>query len=291
MPAGTLVVRGDNAQFVVLGTGVPAGNSVTVYVAAVFPGAGGNSAENTLFTLGAAISGVGSGGTATTAITGGNDVQTDDSLRTEMLQAFAAPAQGGSLADYVTWALEVNGVTRAWNAGPAELGAGTVLIYAMLDVSEAAYGGFPQGANGTAGPETRGTGAATGDQLRIANYIYPRRPVTALVYVYAPQANTVNFTIAGIATASAATQAAIAATITAVFLAQAAPGGVTDANGNPVGIVELSAIESAIAAITGTSGFVITLITCSHGTLTPATVGNIRSDTGYLAVLGTITYD
>ena len=62
----------------------------------------------------------------------------------------------------------------------------------MMDVSEAAHGGFPQGTNGVAGAETRDT-AATGDQLAVANYIYPLRPATALVYACAPASQAVNY--------------------------------------------------------------------------------------------------
>ena len=43
------------------------------------------------------------------------------------------------------------------------------------------HGGFPQGTNGVAALETRDT-AATGDQLAVANYLYPLRPVTPIVY-------------------------------------------------------------------------------------------------------------
>ena len=289
MPAGTPVVRAaDGAAFSTLAAATASGGAIAVNVVAATAGAAGNTPSGAVFTLGTAIAGITSAGVSTAALTGGADVEADASLRTRMLQAFSAPSQGGDLADYVTWALQVPGVTRAWNAGVA-LGAGTVQIYFMMDATEAAYNGFPQGTNGVAGNETRAT-AATGDQLAVANHIYPLRPVTALVYAYAPGANTVNFTILGIGTPSTATQTAIAAAIAGVLTATAAPGGVTDANGNAIGVVNLSDIEAAIGAVPGTEGFVISAMTFSHGTLSPSGVGNITSSTGYLAVLGTVTY-
>lgn len=93
-----------------------------------------------------------------------------------------------------------------------------------------------------------------------------------MVYVCSPIARPIDFTIAGLSSASSATRAAIAALIREAFIEYGAPL----ADGS---IVPLSAIESAIAALAGTSGFVIT---------TPA--GNIANTLGYLPVLGNITY-
>lgn len=288
IPAATPIVRADGRAYVSTADATVIGGVATVTIVDTTPGAAGNSQSGTQFTLGVGIAGVTSTGAASTAITGGADPQTDASLRTDMLKAYAAPPQGGDLADYVNWALQVPGVTRAWTVGSA-LGAGTVQVYAMLDDAEAAFGGFPQGTNGVAANETRDT-AATGDQLTIANHIFPLRPVTALVYVYAPVTNPVAMTISQIAGVSTAIKAAIAAAFAQVLLEQAAPGGVTDAQGNPVGLVDLSYVEAAIAQIAGTAGFVITSVSCPHGTVTPGGDGNVESNTGYLATPGVITY-
>lgn len=146
-----------------------------------------------------------------------------------------------------------------------------MVVYVMLDEVQAAHGGFPQGTDGVAALESRVSGTATGDQLNVANYIYDLQPVTALVYVVSPVAVEVDFTISGIASASATVKAAISQAITDVFFSY----------GSPVGdlIMELSYIEAAIAAISGTAGFVIT-----------APAGNIVLDVGEFPVLGTITY-
>lgn len=288
IPAGTSIVRGDGVLYTTGAAVTLAAGVATATITAVNAGSVANSAAATLFTLGTAIAGINSTGTATTAITGGTDAETDGSLRSRMLQAYAAAPQGGDLADYVTWALAVPGVTRAWNGGVVG-GAGTVRVYFMMDVAESAFGGFPQGTNGVATNETRAT-AATGDQLAVANYIYPLRPVTALVYAYAPINNPVAFTITGTAAWSAPTKTAVQAAMAAVFTAQAAPGGVTDASGNVVGLVQLSAIEAAIAAVSGTGGFVITAMSCPNGTISASPDGNITANAGYLATLGTVTF-
>lgn len=273
VPSGTQLVRGDGVKFTTTADGTISGGTTTVPATAnVDPGgltgAFGNTDPGSIMTLGVAIAGVNSGGIVATAFTGGADIETDTSLRARMLLAYQNPAHGGDLADYETWALQVAGVTRVWVI-PHGFGAGTVVVYVMLDVSEAVHGGFPQGNDGVASAEPRDT-AATGDQLAVANYIFPLQPVTALVYVVAPTANTVAFTINGISGASAPTKAAIASAISNVFAQQGAATGST---------VALSAVEAAIAAVPGTTGFVIT-----------APVSNIVSAVGQLPILGTVTY-
>lgn len=288
LPIGIPIQRGDGLAYVTTGAGTVVAGTVTVSVAAVAHGSGGTAALNQTMNLGVAIPGVNSGGLVTAVGSAGTDIESDDALRTRMLQVYQSPPMGGSAGDYVTWALQVAGVTRAWCA-PLEEGDGTVAIYTMWDVAEAGSGGFPQGTNGTAALETRAA-HATGDQLAVADYIYPRRPVTALVYSKAPTANTCSFTLAGIPGASAPTKTAIAAAVAAVLLNRGAPGGTVDGEGNPAGPVDLSYIESAIAAIAGTAGFVITVVACTAGAVTPGGDGNIASNAGAIPVLGAITY-
>lgn len=280
LPIGTPLVRGDGVGFTTTSDGVWVGSNVTVNAVANadpsgLTGAFGNCPAGTVMTLGTAIAGIQSTGSVTVAFTGGADVEQDDSLRARMLQAYQNVPQGGAARDYITWALQVNGVTRAWCNGNG-FGAGTVVVYAMLDVTESANNGFPQGVSGVATLETRGVPTATGDQLAIANWIYPLQPVTALVYVYAPLQQVVNFTISGIPGASSATRAAISMAIAGIFVLYGSPLSTVSGQN---GVVALSLIESAIAAIPGTTGFVITSPTA-----------NIVGTTGELPVLGTVNY-
>lgn len=280
IPPGTPVNRSDGTAYVTTADAViGGGGTIAAPVAAVTASAASTLVVGQTMTLGVAIAGVQSTGVVASSTLVGSDVETDTSLRSRMLAAYAAPPQGGDLSDYIQWALAVPGVTRAW-ALPNGGGTGTVWVYVMLDVSRSAFGGFPQGTNGVATGETRDT-PATGDQLLVANYILPLQPVTALVYAIAPVANTVNFTISGISGASTATKAAISAAITGAFLSQqgGGPGGSYDVSRVQQGTFDLSYIESAIAAIPGTAGFVIT---------SPS--GNIVSGAGQIPVLGTVTY-
>jgi uncharacterized phage protein gp47/JayE len=284
IPLGTLVTRGDGVQYTTTSIGIPSGGTIVVNASANadptgLTGAFGNCAVGTVMTLGTSIAGISSTGSVTAAFTGGADIEQDDSLRSRMLFAYQNPEQGGAVSDYVTWAKEVAGVTRAW-CNPNGFGAGSVVVYAMLDSAESANNGFPVGTTGVATGEWRGI-AATGDQLTIANYIYPLRPATALVYVCAPNQQVVNFTITGTGNFSAATKALINSAIAGVFVMYGNPIGTTTGNAQPTtnGVIAMSYIESAIAAIAGTTGFVITSPT-----------GNIQGTLGQLPVLGSINW-
>lgn len=268
LPSGTPIQRGDGFAYITTSAASVVSGAVSAPFQATTTGSVGNSDAGTPLTLGTVIAGINSAGAAPAAITGGSDLQTDASLRTEMLQAYAAPSQGGSKSDYVAWALAVPGVTRAW-CNPLGMGDGTVVVYTMFDVAEAAHGGFPQGSNGVASAETRAT-PATGDQLAVANYIFGpgRRPVTALVYSDAPAPQSLAFTVGGIPTGQ---QAAVSVALAALLVQKGSPLADT--------AIDQSDADAAISAVVGTTTFRVTAPTFPQ---TP-TLGN-------LFTLGTVTY-
>lgn len=272
------LVRGDGVVYTLTSGGIVAlDGTVTVSATASVAGAAGNCDAGVLMTLGIALPGIQSTGVVSVEFTGGADVESNDSLRSRMLTAFANPPQGGSAGDYVVWAEGVAGVTRAW-CRPAGAGSGTVIVYFMMDFTQAVHGGFPQGTNGVATAEARAA-AATGDQLAVANVIYPLEPVPALVYASAPTNNAINFTISGIAGASVDTKAAISAAIDDVFFRKGSPGAVYLPDGSVGGSIALSEFESAIASVANTTGFVLV-----------APAANITSAAGALPTRGTMTY-
>lgn len=277
IPSGASIARGDGVIYTTTaGATVVSGSAVVPAIAAADPagltGTFGNCAIGTSMTLRSPIAGITSTGSVSTTFTGGADVETDDSLRSRMLLAYQAIPQGGAQNDYVKWAREVAGVTRAW-CNPNGFGPGTVVVYPMLDVTESAHGGFPQGAGGVATLEPRLPTKATLDLLAVANHIFPLRPATAIVLVESPVAAPVNFSISGVASSL---RTAVSAAIAGVFTLYGSPISSTPGQN---GTVNLSYIESAIAAITGSSGFVIT-----------SPVGNITGTTGQLPTVGTITW-
>lgn len=220
IPAGTVLTRDDGVRYTTDADWQLLSN-LPLSFTAVTAGADGNAASGIALTLAAPIAGVNSAGSASQAIVGGADQETDDSLRARMLQVYANPPAGGSANDFVTWALQVPGVTRAW-AVPQGIGAGSVLLYVMFDTTEAAFLGFPQGSNGGASQESRIT-PATGDQLLVANHLYPLRPVTSVVQVNAPLPANINFQIQSLQLANATVEAAIVAALKDCFTRLGSP--------------------------------------------------------------------
>jgi uncharacterized phage protein gp47/JayE len=266
VPLGATLTRQDGTPYTstadatVDGTGV-----VLVPILAAVNGAGTNCDAGTYISLDPPIAGINSGGVITVPLTGGADQETDDELRTRMLFKYASPPQGGAAADYIEWALEVPGVTRAW-IEPQEQGPGSVTVYIMLDDTRAPTG-FPVGTNGGATDETR-IPAATGDQLTVADHIYPLRPVTALVYVAAPAAFSVNVTLTALVPNDAGTIADITASLNDMFLALGEVGGT----------IYPSQLYQAISLTPGVDHFTMT-----------APAAAVTAAAGQLPVLGTLT--
>jgi uncharacterized phage protein gp47/JayE len=239
---------------------------------AVTPGTAGNASSGTQVVLGSAIAGVQSSGTITGTVTAGSDLEQPDAFRNRTLTTWQNTPQGGDANDYLGWALAVAGVTRAWVA-PNNYRAGTVVIYTMWDTAEAANGGFPQGTQGVSQYDKGPRGVpravvATGDLLTVADSIAQSQPVTALRWSVAPIANNLTFTLTGTQNWTAATKAAVSAAIVDVLFR----------NGDVrAGTINRSDIESAIAAISGTSGFVIALAQGNVGGTVTTFPGNITS--------------
>jgi uncharacterized phage protein gp47/JayE len=269
---GADLVRRDGVAYHTTADAIAADGAIIVPVRAVDAGALGNAVVGTAMTLSSGAAGVNADGTVAAALTGGADIEADQDLRSRMLAAYAAPPASGSIADYPRWARDVPGVSRAWMQRGTH-GPGTIGIYFLMD------SGFPQGTDGVSAYEDRDT-VATGDQLIVADAIFPLQSATAVVYAIAPIPNRVTLTIAGISDATAETKAAIDRALDYAFFLGGAPGGVTN----------LSSIEAAIAAIPAAAGFVITNIAASAGTVTPGSAGNITSNPGALPIKTPVVY-
>ncbi len=268
VPIGTLLRRGDGFGYATTGAvTLGAAGTGSLPVQAQIAGSALTLQPNTPLTLAAPIVGVQSGAVAQ-PVTPGADPELDAPFRTRMLLRWASPPQGGDATDYVEWALAVPGVTRAW-VNPIGAGEGTVVVYTMWDQAEAPHGGFPQGRDGVTDLDWRGE-PAMGDQLTVALSIYPRRPVTALVYSVAPGRYPVPFAIHTPAPVSAVAQAAAVAALTRVFLDVADPLG---------GTVPLGLFDQAITNALSTPLFTLTTPTAA-----------IMAPLGSLPILGAITW-
>jgi uncharacterized phage protein gp47/JayE len=174
-----------------------------VSIEAIVAGADSNAPEGTQLKLLSPVVGVQS--TAVTGeLAGGADTELDDDLRSRLLTRIRQAPHGGADFDYVEWALDVAGVSRAW-AYPRELGAGTVTVRFMTDGLTA--DGIPSAESVTA----------------VQSYIDNVRPVTADVTVIAPVPVAMNPTI-NLNPNSAAVQAAVKAELSDLLKREAVPG-------------------------------------------------------------------
>jgi uncharacterized phage protein gp47/JayE len=123
-------------------------------------------------------------------IVGGSDREGDEPWRERILFRKRNPPQGGSASDYVIWASEVPGVTRVfveriW-AGP-----GTIRVFPIFDDD------YPGGI------------APAARIAQVRNHLEPLRPAGSALTVSAPNAATINVTVAGLVPNTTTVQEAV----------------------------------------------------------------------------------
>ena len=267
LPSGSALTRLDGTPYTTTADGTVDGTGVLlVPIVAAVNGAFTDCDDGTRIGIDQPPSGINAAGVTVGPTTGGSDQETQADFRTRMLFKYASPPQGGAASDYIEWALEVPGCTRAWIT-PQGQGPGSVVVYPMFDIVNVADGGFPQGTDGVAALETRGT-VATGDQLAVADYIFPLRPVTAFVWVAAPAPLAVNVTLAALDPATVEIEAAITASLNDMFLAV----------GEIAGTIYPSQLYDAISSTPGVNRFVM-----------QSPVAAVTAGAGQLPVLGTLS--
>jgi uncharacterized phage protein gp47/JayE len=136
--AGTRIVAGTNLRTAtgtllattadVVLTNLP----TTVAVNAIEVGTGGNVAVDELVTVQTTVRGLDSQATMTVATTGGAGLEDLELYRGRVLDALRKPPRGGGPGDYRAWALEVPGVSGAWEY-PHRAGVGTVSVAITRD--------------------------------------------------------------------------------------------------------------------------------------------------------------
>ena len=199
------------------------------------------------------------------ALAGGTDPETDDELRARVLLRIRKPPMGGDADDYVFWAMQVPGVTRAW-CSPQEMGPGSVTLRFMMDDLRA-----------TANPTTSGFPLAA-DVAAVQAYVNTQRPVTADVFVVAPIPEPIPFTITSLNSNTVATQAAIATSTAAAILQRGRPAYAAGGASQPAQPIYAAWISDAVLAASGVVSFDLTM------------ADHVMPTKGSLAVPGVITY-
>lgn len=177
--AGAIMQTGDNRRYAVVNSVTFAATQATVTVTAVDAGALGDVEPGTAMTLSSPALGVSDQGVVGAAgITGGVDQETIETLRGRVIRSYRVVPQGGAQDDYVTWALEIPGITRAWCVRKY-MGPGTVGLFVVRDDDDDPL--------------------PNADELAAYKaYIEALRPVTAELYVLAPVAKAIAFQIKAI---------------------------------------------------------------------------------------------
>lgn len=253
IPASTLWIDQATGQQYAQGADavIPAGGAATARVEAVEAGAAGDLATSAELTLVAPIGGVESRALVTgEGLTGGADEESDQSLRARLLERLRRPPRGGSQADYVRWAKEVPGVTRAW-CYPLMLGIGTVGVCVVAD--DAPDGPFP-----------------SAEMLaRVREHIEALRPATVKeISVFAPETLEIPVRLA-ISPDTAALRSAVIAELFDLFVREGEPGA----------ILYRSHISEAVS---------LTPYEVDHTLYEPA--ANIEVPEGVLPRLGEVTF-
>ncbi|MFQ5472614.1 MAG: baseplate J/gp47 family protein, partial [Dehalococcoidia bacterium] len=250
IPQGTLLKRADAQEYSTDADGTISGGSVTLNLTASTAGAAGNLTVGESLSFVSPISGVDVTVTVQSGTVDGTDAEADSALQTRVLRRIQQPPHGGAEFDYETWALEVPGVTRAWVL-PQNQGAGTVGVTFVRDNDSNI---IPDAAEVQA----------------VQDYIddKTRRPVTAVVTVFAPTPVSLNFTIQ-LTPDTTAVRNAVQAELQDLLLREAVPAGT----------ILISHIREAISIAAGETDHVLS---------SPA--ADVTHQAGELAVFGTITW-
>lgn len=234
-----------------------------VPVAAITPGFIGLVIGNTMGLV-TSVAGIDSSATIT-SFTDGVDTETDEQLRARVLFRIRQPPMGGDANDYVAWASEVAGVTRAWAA--QEMGIGTITIRFMMDDLRA-----------TTDPLTNGF-PLSGDIDTVLAHVDTKRPVAIKdFFVFAPVPQPVSFTINNLFPSNAAVKAAIEANVSAMLHDKARPAHTIDGVLQPAQTIYAAWVNEAIMGATGVEYFDLVM----DDLVMPAN--------GYMGVLGSIVY-
>ena len=249
IPVGTVFLAADGeTRFAT--TEEPEVDESEVPVQCMTTGTAGNREAGETYTLASPLSGVSTEATGS-EMAGGTEAESDDSLRERLIYRLQNPPRGGTATDYVAWAMEVPGVTRAW-CFPKELGIGTVTVRFATD-------GLTEN-----GVPTEGMVSIVSD------YIAENAPVTAATTVVAPVAKTVNFVIEDLYPDTPSVRAQIEAELKSLFIREAEPGKA----------LLISHVRQAISSAAGEEDFELVSPT-----------EDIGADVDELLVVGSVTYE
>lgn len=259
VPVGAVLVAANGAQYQTDAPVTLAGSAASIVLTALTPGTVGNQIDGAQLSFTTAISGI-DARAIVVELSGGVDAEDDEGLRGRVLDRLRKPPMGGDADDYVAWALEFPGVTRAWCA-PKEMGIGTVTVRFMMDGLRASDDGFPN----------------QGDADDLKAYLETKRPVTVLdLFVVPPIPEPVSFTLQDLDSDDLQTLQNIEAAAIAMLKGRAAPAFAKNGITQPAQTIYASWISEAVSSANGVDRF--KLVMDDHEMPSP----------GHMAVLGNV---
>ena len=203
VPAGARLVADGVLYQATVGASLDDGTA-TLEVSAITAGAAGNQPAGATLDFVSPVVGVNASATVgPDGLIGGVDIEPFDVYRQRVIDHFRWVPHGGSADDYVTWATDQPGVTRAW-CMPKWVGPGTVGVFVVND---------------DASPIT--PSAPELDAIKEA--IEAQRPVTAELYVLAPELVPVHYQI-GVTPDTPAVRAAVESALQALHMRESGLG-------------------------------------------------------------------
>lgn len=256
IPTRAIVSRGDGVRYIVQTGGSVIDGEITVTLDAELFGARGNADPGVQLTLQTTINNVSPLGRALPpGLAGGYDGEEDDQLLVRLLARIRQPPRGGARHDYVFWAMEVPGVTRAW-CYPLEDGPGTAATRFMMDDVRLDNNGIPTPA----------------DVALVQAHIDEYRPITAInTPVHAPIEAPLDVVIAQLEPDTPEIRGNIQTELRYLMRRETAPGEELYQN----------RIFAAINAAPGVARFRL---------LQPPPESDVDSEYGHIITLGTIDY-
>lgn len=266
LATGAILFRSDGTQYTVTaGIVLAAAGSAMINVSAALPGAAGVMGAGDVLTASTGLTGPATFAVGPQGLSGGADIETNESYRSRLLFARAYPEHGGATPDWLRYTLAIPGVTRAF-IDPLAAGRGTVVVYPFFDATRP--NGIP----------------LESDRLNVANALASVGPGAGLPVVRIAQAVPVNVSIFGLMPATPEVQLSVVSELAFTFARNSRVAGLSQPHVSMPflatdAIFSRSWIWQAVANATGEERHSITL---------PA--ADIAMLNGQTAVLGAVTF-
>ncbi len=257
VPAGTEVVRSDGYTYTTdvagdIGETTTGILDVAITAAADYYGTDGNNDDSQPLALVTPILDVDSDGVVLSTDNAGEDLETAEEGLERLLLHLRTPPSGGGPGDYIRWALEVPGVTRAWEFANL-YGPNTVGVAFVRDNDGTGVDIIPDST----------------ERTELEDYMATVAPITVGVYAIPLAALLVPVTISALDPDTGAVETAIGVSLEDFFLREAEPGAT----------MALSRFDAAISAADGELSHVL-----------DAPAAPVTATTAQLPILGTLSF-